>query len=315
MFLNGKKILLTGGTGSLGKAIIRRSEEENWGCQFVIFSRDETKQEQLKRKYPQHEFFLGDVAKYKDVIRIMRRDIDLVFHLAAYKQVPSAQNNAVATIETNVTGSVNIMDAALECGVKQVVTSSTDKSCSPVNVYGISKALVEGIFQYANRFNETTFHITRYGNVICSNASVIPLFEKQVKEGGPLTLTHEFMTRFWITLDKAVELLLIALQQKPGVIVVPKAGAMSVRAVAEALGPNLDIKITGIRPGEKIHESLVSEAESFFTSDDEDYFYIHPYGKSGILNEVPFTYTSDTAPQLTKEELLASIQDYHRKYD
>lgn len=313
MFEN-MRILLTGGTGSLGKAIIKRADNEGWDCDFVIFSRDETRQSQLKNKYPQYEYFLGDVAKYGDIARVMRRNIDVVFHLAAYKQVPSSQNNVPATLETNITGSLNIMDAALEYGVRQVVASSTDKASQPVNVYGISKAMMEGIFQYGHRFEETSFHLARYGNVVCSNASVIPLFEKQTKEGGPLTVTHVDMTRFWITLDQAIDLLLLALQKPSGTIVVPKAGAMPVVEVAKAVGPGLEIKDIGIRAGEKIHESLVSEAESFFTEQDDEYFYIHPYG-SKYYQPTPFTYTSDKAPHLTKKEMLEMIADYHRKYE
>jgi UDP-N-acetylglucosamine 4,6-dehydratase len=315
MSFKGKRILITGGTGSLGKAILQRAQQDDWDCQFVIFNRDETRQSQLKAKYPQHEYFLGDVSKYTDVYRAMRRKVDIVFHLAAYKQVPSAQNNVPATIEANIIGSLNVVDAALEAGVKQVVASSTDKACAPCNFYGISKASMEAIFQHANRFNETTFHLARYGNVVCSNASVIPLFERQAKEGGPLTVTHLDMTRFWITLDQAIDLLLVALLQQPGVIVIPKAGAMSIIEVAKAVGPGLDIKEIGIRAGEKIHEALVSEAESFFAKEDQKHFYIYPYGQKSVINVVPFTYTSDTAPHLSIKEMQDMIADYHRKFE
>lgn len=333
--LDGKRVLVTGATGSLGKALLMRAKENNWNVDFVIFSRDETKQGKLKQQYPEYRYVLGDVAKYNDVKRAMR-GVDLVFHFAAYKQVPSAQNNVPATIETNVIGSQNVVDAAVECGVEKVVASSTDKACQSVNVYGQSKAVMEAIFQHGNTLGDTTFHLARYGNVICSNSSVIPLFEKQAKEGGPLTVTHQDMTRFWISLDRAVDLVLHALNQTPGTIVVPKAGAMSVYEVAKAvanmyfdttidvtgdskyykftLPVTSEIKITGIRAGEKIHEAMVSDAESFYVHQDEEHFYINP-PTSEVINHDYFSYTSDIAPKLTSYDMQEAILNYHRKYD
>jgi UDP-N-acetylglucosamine 4,6-dehydratase len=314
MFLSNKRILVTGGTGSLGRAVLKRANEEKWNSEFVIFSRDETRQGQLKSQYPQYEYFLGDIADYRDVYRAMRRRIDVVFHFAAYKQVPSAQNNVPATINTNIVGSQNVVDAALEAGVRHVVAASTDKACEPVNLYGISKAAMEALFQHANRYNETAFHLARYGNVVCSNASVIPLFERQAAAGGPLTITHPDMTRFWITLDDAINLVLEAYNQPPGVIVVPKASGMSLMDTAAAVGPDLERKIIGIRAGEKIHESLVSGAESFFAKEDSSHFFVYPFG-SPVMRQTPFTYTSDTAHQLTADELRAMVALHHQKYD
>lgn len=312
---NGKRLLVTGGTGSLGKALLLRAQEEGWNCDFVIFSRDETKQSQVKALYPQHTYILGDVAKYRDVKRAMQ-DVDVVFHFAAYKQVPAAQNNVPATIETNIMGSQNIVDIAIEEGVQQVVASSTDKACQPVNLYGASKAVMEALFQYGNKFGKTTFHLARYGNVVASNASVIPLFKKQALQGGPLTVTHREMTRFWITLDEAIDLILLALSKEPGVIVVPKAPAMSVFELAKAIGKDLPIKDIGIRPGEKIHEAMLSEAESFHTTEDDRHFFIFPPTLSiDPTRQQACSYTSDNPQrELSKTEILRMIADTQEKY-
>lgn len=314
MNLSNLRVLITGGTGSLGRAVLRRAEREQWNTEFVIFSRDETRQSQLKAEYPKYEYFLGDISNPNDVFRAMRRKIDVVFHFAAYKQVPSAQNNVPATINTNIAGTQIVVDAALNAGVKHVIASSTDKACEPVNLYGVSKAAMEAIFQHANRYRETAFHLARYGNVVCSNASVIPLFERQIKAGGPVTITHPDMTRFWITIDTAIDLILAAYSQPPGVIVVPKAKAMSVSDTAKALGPNTPQVVVGIRAGEKIHESLIGASESSFTRQDAKHFYVYPYG-SGVQNDEQFTYTSANAPRLTDTELQDMIALHHTNYD
>lgn len=311
--LTAKRVLITGGTGSLGQALLQRAAEEHWTTEFVILSRDETKQAQLKARYPQHTYLLGDVAKYRDVRRAML-DVDLVFHFAAYKQVPAAQNNVPATIETNILGSQNVADVAVELGVKQVVATSTDKASEPVSFYGASKAAMEAIFQDANKYGKTTFHLARYGNVIASNASVIPLFKRQAAAGGPLTLTNMDMTRFWITLDQAVTLVLYALTLKPGTIVVPKAPAMSIYRVARLIGGTLPIVDIGIRPGEKIHESMVAQAESFHTAEDDAHYYIHPPTTHYRNSTAPFKYTSDIARQLTDDEMRAMIALTETRY-
>jgi len=304
MFLDGKRILLTGGTGSLGKAVLARAGREKWDVEFVIFSRDETKQSLLKTKYPQHTFVLGDVARYLDLKRAMR-DIDVVFHFAAYKQIPSSQNNISATIQTNIIGSQNVVDAAIDNGVKQVVASSTDKAMSPENFYGVSKKSMEYIFQDANKYNGTRFHLARYGNVLASNQSVAPLFRQQAANGGPLTVTDRRMTRFWLSLDEAIDLILLALQVEPGLIVVPKAPAMSVWELAQAMSDGCEVIETGIRAGEKLHEGMISEAESFYVEDHENHFYIHPPTSDYRNANAPFSYTSDKPSRfLTRGEVL-----------
>lgn len=308
------RILITGGTGSLGKALLRRLKVTHPEAEVTVFSRDETKQSTLRAQYPEHRFIIGDVAKLRDLQRAVT-DIDTIFHLAALKQVPSAENNVPATIETNVLGSLNVVDAAIQAGVQHVVASSTDKATENINAYGASKALMEDLFQHANRYGRTKFHLTRYGNVVCSNASVIPLFMRQRRQGGPLTITDKRMTRFWLSIDQAVDLLFKSLESEPGVIVVPRAPAMSMLALANIFGKDgIEIKEIGIRPGEKLHESMVSEAESFHTLFDQDHFYIHP-STSGIKNDhAPFSYTSDTAPLLGTDELLKMVESYDSTY-
>jgi len=305
-------ILITGGTGSLGHALLRRIYGQH---NITILSRDETKQGKTRTEFPNCRFILGDVANLSD-LELAFRGIDIVYHFAAYKQVPSAQNNVSATIKTNITGSQNVALAAIKNNVKQVVASSTDKACAPVNMYGISKAAMESVFQDANKYGPTTFHLARYGNVVASNASVVPLFKKQAAAGGPLTVTHPDMTRFWISIDTAVDLVQHALTTAPGIIVVPAAKAMNIVKVARLFGEGLPVKNTGIRPGEKIHESMVSEAESFYTEvydfpydveHIDKLFYIHPPTELFRNTKAPFVYTSDGCPALSSVEFLEML--------
>lgn len=311
-----QKILITGGTGSLGKALLRRLATCYPDAEVTIFSRDETKQSILRNKYPHYRYILGDVSDKDDLQRALYADIDTVFHLAAYKQVPSAENNVPATFKTNVLGSIRVINAAIRAGVARVVASSTDKACMNVNAYGASKALMEDAFQNANTYNtKTSFHLTRYGNVVSSSASVIPLFKKQRKAGGPITITDKRMTRFWLSIEQAVDLLFHALEQEPGVIVVPRAPALGMLTLAQVFAEGgLEIREIGIRPGEKLHESMVSEAESFHTTFDAEHYYIHP-STSSVRNELaPFSYNSDTAPLLDIQQLLKMVEEYDVAY-
>ena len=296
------KVLITGGTGSLGKATLLLAEREKWTAKFIIFSRDETKQGQLRKRFPQHLYYLGDVAKYDDIASVVRgTKPQTILHYAAYKQVPAAQNNVKATVATNVLGSQNVVNAALEYKVEQVVASSTDKAAECVNAYGSSKHLMECLFQDANKWNLTRFTLARYGNVVSSNSSVIPFFAEQLKQGGPLTITDKRMIRFWISLKEAVGLILRAAEQYRGVIVVPRAPSMSIWTLANHMkreypgGQHINVVETAIRPGEKLVECMVTQAESFHTLTDGKYFYIYPPGMPNpVFNDkAPFTYTSD----------------------
>lgn len=312
--LENKKVLITGATGSLGRALIKRLYKEDKCKEIIVFSRDETKQGKLRKQYPDLSYVLGDVSRLSD-LELAFRGVDVVYHFAAYKQVPSAQNNVLATLETNINGSRYVARAAIMNDVEQVVASSTDKACEPVNMYGVSKRAMENIFQDANKHGPTTFHLARYGNVVCSNASVIPLFKEQRDKGGPITITHDEMTRFWITLDTAVDLVNHALLSDPGTIVVPKAGAMSIYALAKMFATGgLEIKEIGIRAGEKVHEYMVAEAESFHTMETEDLFYIYPPTSDYVSSSAPFVYTSKDAPAISPTEMLRMIEQYEEDY-
>lgn len=314
-YLSGKNILITGGTGSLGNALLYTLDAENWYGDVTIFSRDENKQGKVKAKYPNWRYVLGDVADKDALFRAMR-DVDVVFHFAAYKQVPSAQNNVIATVRTNIEGSQNVVDCAIERGVEHVVASSTDKACAPVNLYGASKSVMESMFQYGNNLSheDTIFTLARYGNVVCSNGSVIPLFQRQIKEKGEVTITHPDMTRFWISIDQAVDLILSALVVDPGVIVVPKAQAMAITRVADVLyGGEIPKRYTGIRPGEKIHEAMIHESESFHTKEKFDHFLVYP-PTEGAFNDIPFMYTSDACGEMLPETLLRMVDDYDIRF-
>ncbi len=293
------RVLITGGTGSLGQAIVRRARREGWPCDITILSRDEVKQSEMRAVHPQCRYVLGDVRDLEGLLVAFQRQ-DVVIHAGAYKQVPSAEVNAYETIRTNVCGSCNVAMAAVRCGVKQVVGISTDKACMPINCYGKSKALMETIFQQANAWGQTwgqtRFHLTRYGNVVGSRGSIIPLFQRQAAKGGPLTVTDRRMTRFWLTLQEAVDLILLAFaEREPGTIVVPKLPSMRIVDLAEAIGPGQPVRDVGIRPGEKLDECLLHQGEALHAEDCGEFYRVHP-AASGYRGDLPdgFEYRTDT---------------------
>lgn len=302
-------IFLTGGTGSLGKAILARAVAEKWPAKFTVFSRDEVKQSELRSIYPKVKFILGDVRDY-EWLSIVLRGHHTVIHAAAYKQVPAAEVNAGEAIETNVIGSRNIVRAAISCGVGQVLGISTDKACAPINCYGETKALMEKLFQQANLLSETKFTLVRYGNVLGSRGSVVPLFRQQAKQ-GKITLTDPNMTRFWLTLTDAVNLVIMGLEPTVcrGDILIPKARASTMLQLAEVVAPNCEFVSIGIRPGEKINECLVHGGESMHTLELKDGFIIKPAysGYRGNL-QAGYEYTSDGAVQLTESELKQMVE-------
>jgi len=325
------RVLVTGGTGSLGQAIVRRARREQWPCKITVFSRDEVKQGQMKTRYPQCRYVLGDVRDL-DALLLACQGQDIVIHAGALKVVPSAEANAHETVKTNVCGSCNVAMATVRCGVKQVVGISTDKAAKPINCYGKSKAIMESVFQQANTWGSTQFHLTRYGNVIGSRGSIIPLFQRQAAAGGPLTVTDRRMNRFWLTLQDAVDLILCALATPAGVIVVPKCPTMKVDVLAEAVwemtrdnrqatsfmevvrretdcAPITDI---GIRPGEKLEEHLLHSGEAPHAEElpDESGFWIFPpTAGSGHLSD-GYEYRTDTAKvQLSIPGMQAAIRE------
>lgn len=261
-------IFMTGGAGFLGRAILRHYEKENPKTRFTIFSRDEAKHDRVRRLFPQHKYILGDIGDYPTVEQAMAGH-DTVIHAAAMKYVPQGESNVLESIRVNVHGSINVARAAVRMGVERVVGISTDKACQPVNVYGMTKLMMERAFQ---EFNETTpvrFALVRYGNVISSTGSVIPLFRRQIRERGRVTLTNPEMTRFWLPIDEAVALVREALirEGRDGDILIPRAPAMSmldlIRACGLAENGNADpvYDVIGQRFGEKVHEELIGQYE------------------------------------------------------
>src|SRR5689334_7978381 len=260
-------VLVTGGTGSFGQQFARVLLRDHHPQKLIIFSRDELKQHEMRVNgfdHPSLRFFLGDV---RDVYRLRRamQGVDIVVHAAALKQVPAAEYNPSEAVMTNIMGGRNVVDAALDCGVKKVLALSTDKAVNPVNLYGATKLVAEKLFVQANAYSgtgPTRFACVRYGNVIGSRGSVIPLFLEQRKTGR-VSVTDARMTRFWITLEQGVQFVIRCIEQmRGGEVFVPKLPSMHLADMIKVIAPEAEIDVIGIRPGEKLHEALVSEDEA-----------------------------------------------------
>lgn len=285
-------LLITGGTGSFGNAVLRRFLRS--GVKEIrILSRDEKKQDDMRRRYndAKLKFYIGDVRDYQSVLSAVR-GVDFIFHAAALKQVPSCEFHPLEAVKTNVLGTENVLEAAISCGVKRVVCLSTDKAVYPINAMGISKAMMEKVMIAKSRGSESTVICgTRYGNVMASRGSVIPLFADQIRSGKPITITDPAMTRFMMTLDDAVDLVLYAFEKgRSGDIFVQKAPAATIEVLAQALAqmlgvPEHDIRIIGTRHGEKLYEALLSREERVAAEDLGGYYRVQPdlrdlnYGK------------------------------------
>ncbi|MFZ4405412.1 MAG: UDP-N-acetylglucosamine 4,6-dehydratase (inverting), partial [Pseudobdellovibrionaceae bacterium] len=281
---NGKKILITGGTGSFGKKFVEIVLKKYPDiARLVIFSRDELKQFEMaqlypKSKYPQVRFFIGDV---RDGQRLKRacEGIDILIHAAALKHVPIAEYNPMECISTNVMGAENVVNAALDSGIKKVVALSTDKAAAPINLYGATKLCSDKLFIAANNMRggrDLKFSVVRYGNVLGSRGSVVPFFLEKRKE-GVLPITHDGMTRFNITLEEGVDMVLHAVEHAwGGELYVPKIPSYKILEVAKAVAPSAKLEVIGIRPGEKIHEEMITETDSFNTYDCGKYYVINP---------------------------------------
>ncbi|MCH2234035.1 MAG: UDP-N-acetylglucosamine 4,6-dehydratase (inverting) [Crocinitomicaceae bacterium] len=303
--LNGKSILITGGTGSLGKALARRILSDfPKVSRLVIFSRDEQKQYQMtmefpQSKYPAIRYFIGDIRDYDRVKRAFR-GVDYVIHAAAMKHVPVAEYNPMECVKTNVLGAENIINASLEMDVKKVVALSTDKAAAPVNLYGATKLVSDKLFVAANNIkghNDIQFSVVRYGNVMGSNGSVIPFFLNKRKE-GVLPITDPTMTRFNISLNGGVALVLHALENAwGGEIFVPKIPSYKITDVAEAIAPNCEQKVVGIRPGEKIHEEMITSSDAFNTYDLGKYYVILPSVTAWDIEEFISAFSAVKVPQ------------------
>lgn len=288
MSFNSKCLLITGGTGSFGNAVLRRALHTDIR-EIRIFSRDEKKQDDLRKRYdsPKLRFYIGDVRDSRSLQQAMR-GVDFLFHAAALKQVPSCEFHPMQAVMTNVLGTENVLTAAIEAGVQRVVCLSTDKAVYPINAMGISKAMMEKVMVAASRNLEGTSTVicgTRYGNVMASRGSVIPLFVEQVRQGKPITITDPAMTRFMMTLDDAVDLVLYAFEHgRNGDIFVQKAPAATVEVLARALlelmnKPDHPVHVIGSRHGEKLYEALLSREEMAHAEDLGGYYRVPPDGR------------------------------------
>ena len=327
---NNKNILITGGTGSFGKKYTKILLEKYKPNKIIIFSRDELKQYEMSQEYSDKcmRYFIGDVRD-ADRLKKAMRDVDYVIHAAALKHVPIAEYNPMECIKTNIYGAQNVIDAALDNGVSKVIALSTDKAANPVNLYGATKLASDKLFVAANNLvgtQDTQFSVVRYGNVIGSRGSVVPYFQKLLKEGTSyLPITDEKMTRFMITLDDGVNFVLKNFERmQGGEIFVPKIPSMKIVDLADAMAPSLERKIIGIRPGEKLHEIMCPADDSHLTFEFDDHFVIAPtitFTKRrdydhNILGEIGqkvaqgFEYNSGNNKEwLEKEELLKLIKE------
>lgn len=296
-------ILITGGSGFLGRAILRKAEREGWPAHFTVYSRDETKQWELKRRYPHVRCVLGDVRGDLARLIAVMHGHDLVIHAAAVKYIPEAEFNVFEAVEVNIDGSRNVAMAAIAAQVATVVGVSTDKACAPLNLYGMTKAVMERLFGEANRMSQTRFVTVRYGNVIGSTGSVIPAFKGQIERDGGVKVTDKRMTRFWLSHDAAVEQVLWAAESAtkyPGSTFINPCSAMAIVDLAQAVWQSVGrdgvvpITYTGIRPGEKLHEALFNEQEGprAFV-DDSGFFVLKPATDPAPLGEGLHSYASD----------------------
>ena len=321
--LDNKTVLITGGTGSFGKKFTKIILEKYDPEKIIIFSRGELKQAKMKSKFnnnPKLRFFIGDV---RDKDRLYRAfdGVDIVIHAAALKRVPECEYNPFEAVKTNIIGAQNIINAAIDKGVKKVVALSTDKAANPINLYGATKLASDKLFTAGNAYvgeKETKFSVVRYGNVMGSRGSVIPFFEKK-KEIGELPITDKRMTRFWISLEEGVDLVLTALEtMHGGEIYVKKIPSMRVVDLAKAISPNCKQKEVGIRPGEKLHEVMITRSDARHTLEFDEYFIIEPeydwwnkktYPEGKKLKD-GFVYSSDNNSEwLSVEEMRKKLKE------
>lgn len=296
------KVLITGGSGYLGRGIMKFWPQN----EYTVYSRDETKQDVAKQKY-HAKWILGDVRD-KERLQYAMRDIELVVHAAAIKYIPEAEDNVAECINVNIDGSRNVVAASIAQGVKRVVGISTDKACSPLNVYGFTKALMERMFIEANEYSlGTEFTLTRYGNVVGSTGSVVTVFERQLRSEGKVKVTDPDMTRFWQSVEFSVQLVRQAAAGPKGAIVIPKAQAMRIGDLAELVADGREVVVVGPRPGEKKHETLLGAHEAGKANDCGWYYDLYPQEKAFASNVKPFS--SDNSPLVHREEMANMISD------
>jgi len=321
-FLDGKSVLVTGGTGSFGKSFVNSILDETGVRRVVVFSRDELKQYEMQQLYPGEErirFFIGDVRDSRRLNRAFE-GVDVVIHAAALKHITAAEYNPIEAVRTNIHGAENVIDAAIDNGVERVIALSTDKASSPINLYGATKLVSDKLFVAGNAYvgrRKTRMSVVRYGNVVGSRGSVVPRFQK-LAESGTLPITDTRMTRFWITLAQGVRFVRDSLERmRGGEIFVPKLPSMKVVDLAAAIVPEAEIEVIGIRPGEKLHEEMISVTDARHAVDTGNFYVVEPemewwpkdepYGET--LAE-GFSYRSDSNDWwLSLDELKAILEE------
>jgi len=317
--LKGKSVLVTGATGSFGKEFLRQLLTQDEIERVTVFSRDELKQFEMKTEFssPKVKYLLGDVRDYKRVLQATV-DIDVIIHAAAMKQIPAAEQNPMEAIKTNILGAENIVNASIENRVQKVVALSTDKAANPANLYGATKLCSDKLMiagNYLSNRSETLFSVVRYGNVLGSRGSVIPFFKEQALT-GKIPITDFRMTRFWLTLSQGVNLVMQAIDSmQGGEIYVPKIPSFKVTDVARIIAPNVPTYEISIRPGEKLHEVMITEDDSYFTREFDDFYTIlapellqsDAYFRKGRSVSEGFTYRSDTNPLWFSDETFISL--------
>lgn len=318
-FFDNKTVLITGGTGSFGNAFTSRLLNDHNPHSIRIYSRGEYLQWKMQQKFcdTRIRFFIGDIRDKERLTRALN-DVDIVVHAAALKQVPACEYNPIEAVRTNIDGAINLIDTAIDNGIEKLMALSTDKAVHPVNLYGATKMVAEKLFIQGNAYTgkkNTRFSCVRYGNVVGSRGSIIPLFQKQ-KLQGKITITDPRMTRFWLTLDQGASFVDSCIRiMKGGEIFVPKIPSMKITDLAEIMAPGIPHEYIGIRPGEKIHEVLITEDEARHTQDCGDYYIIYPeisfwnHDRKGCCNSLPegFRYSSELNTEWLNEDAIRKI--------
>lgn len=284
------RILITGGAGFLSRGILRQAQLENWNAEFIVYSRDELKQDQCRRKFPKIKYILGDIRD-TDRLTVAAIGCDTIIHAGAIKYVDTSEYNVNECISVNVSGSQSVVKAARLSGVSTCIAISTDKAVEPLNTYGLTKALMERVWLEASRQHpDIKFNLTRYGNVIGSTGSVVPLFKRMAAEKGEVTVTDPTMTRYWLSIEEAVTLVINAYNcSAVGVTIIPNARAMRLLDLVKAVAPDATVRIVGLRPGEKLNEKLLTDLESSKSSirqssiNDNKFYIYYPDGPKGLM--------------------------------
>ncbi|HIE57398.1 MAG TPA: UDP-N-acetylglucosamine 4,6-dehydratase (inverting) [Anaerolineales bacterium] len=327
---NEKTILVTGGTGSFGKKFVKIMLDEYRPAKMIIYSRDELKQHEMRAAgfdHPNLRYFIGDVRDLPRLRRAMQ-GVDIVVHAAALKQVPACEYNPMEAVKTNILGTSNVVDAAIDARVEKVLFLSTDKAVTPVNLYGATKLTAEKLVVASNAYAGdmyTRLSCVRYGNVVGSRGSVVPIFIRQREQGNKLTITDDRMTRFWLSLEQGVRFVISNLERMHGgEVFVPKIPSTKIVDLARAIAPSAEIDVIGIRPGEKLHEMMISRDESRTTIELEDRFVVEPFGhlwfrydwsKEGKRVPDGFKYTSDNNTEwLTEQQIRELVAPFEADY-